>query len=130
MSDAIDPAKYFDDADHAIVEAGIEVLAELAFTNSKNHGFWDDTPLPNLPPETCGSKIALMHSELSEALEGVRKPGPDKHCPEFTNEEIELADVLIRIGDYARAKNLRLGEAVTAKMKFNAGRPYKHGKTI
>ena len=116
--------------DEAIIIEGVLTLCERAFDNSEKHGFWEGTPRPDIPAETCGSKIALMHSELSEALEGVRKPGPDKHCPEFTNEEIELADVLIRIGDYAAAKKLRLAEAVIAKMKFNESRPYKHGKTI
>ena len=124
MSNMIDAVK-----DNAAIVEGIEKLSKRAFDNSLAHGFYDGTNFP-LSPETSGSKIALMHSELSEALEGVRKPGPDKHCPEYTNEEIELADAIIRIGDYAKAKKLRLGEAILAKMKFNEGRPYKHGKTI
>ena len=82
-----------------------------------------DNPLPNK-----GEKIALMHSELSEMLEGVRKPSPDKHCPEFTNEEIELADAIIRAMDYAKKLNLRLPEAIIAKHEYNTSRPYKHGK--
>ncbi|NIA28842.1 MAG: hypothetical protein GWP06_02880 [Actinobacteria bacterium] len=80
------------------------------------------------PEPNNGEKIALMHSELSEMLEGVRKPGPDKHCPEFTNEEIELADNFIRGMDYAEKFNLRLSEAIIAKMLYNSGRPYKHDK--
>lgn len=117
------------EAEAEIIKAGIDVLAERAFDNSEKHGFYDGTKFP-MTAETSGSKIALMHSELSEMLEGVRKPGPDKHCPEFSNEEVELADLFIRGGDYARAKGLRLAEAIIAKMKFNEGRPYKHGKTI
>jgi hypothetical protein len=58
----------------------------------------------------------------------VRKPGPDQHCPDFTSEEIEAADALIRLFDYAQEWGLRLAEAVTAKMEYNASRPYKHGK--
>ena len=116
--------------DEAIMMEGIETLADLAFQNAEKHGFWDGTPIPDIPVETRASKIALMHSELSEMLEGVRKPGPDSHCPEFTSEEVELADLFIRGGDYAKARGLRLAEAILAKMKFNATRPYKHGKTI
>lgn len=74
-----------------------------------------------------GEMIALMHSELSESLEGLREPGPSDHISEFTKCEEEMADVLIRIFDFAEARNLRLAQAVIAKMEFNANRPHKHG---
>ena len=49
-----------------------------------------------------GSKIALMHSELSEALEAVRKGRPkDQHLPERDNLTVELADCVIRIMDFS-----------------------------
>lgn len=115
---------------HEAFQQAISDFAERAFINSAKHGFWDGVTLPELSAETCASKIALMHQELSEMLEGVRKPGPDKHCPEFTNEEVELADLLIRAGDYASARGLRLAEAILAKMAVNETRPYKHGKAI
>jgi len=52
-----------------------------------------------------GELIALMHSELSEALEAIRKGNPpDDKIPEFTGVEAELADVIIRIMDFAAAK--------------------------
>ena len=72
--------------------------------------------------------IALMHSELSEMLEGIRKPHQDKHCPEFTSEEVELADLFIRMLHYKARFNLRLVEAALAKHEFNKTRPFKHGK--
>lgn len=75
-------------------------------------------------------KIALMHSELSECLEAIRKPKQDEHCPEFTNETIELADAIIRIFDYAGRYNLPLAQAILAKHNFNQGRPHKHGKAF
>lgn len=90
---------------------------------SREHGFWD-------VPRNKGEMIALMHSELSEMLEGVRKPGPDIHCPEFSSEEIEAADVLIRLLDYCAGHELRLGQATLAKIKFNQSRPHKHGKAF
>ena len=117
-------------ADWVRLFEGVEQLMERAHRNSVNKGFWDGTPLPDLTAETRASKIALMHSELSEMLEAVRKPGADSHCPLFTSEEIELADLLIRAGDYAAARRLRLAQAVLAKMEFNEVRPYKHGKAI
>ena len=109
---------------------GMAAFIARAHANSTNKGFWEGVALPEMTPDIKASKIALMHSELSEMLEGVRKPGQDSHCPEFTSEEIELADLFIRGADYAGARRLRLVEAIRAKMRFNESRPYKHGKAI
>ena len=89
--------------------------------NAIDKGFWEQ-------PREFGTLIALIHSEVSEALEGDRKPGPDKHCPEFTKVEVELADAIIRIMDTAEGKRLRVAEALLAKAAYNTGRPYMHGK--
>lgn len=100
----------------------INSLTKKAHQNAVAHGWWEEE-------RSFGEIIALMHSELSEALEYDRKGnGQSDHIPEFTGVEEELADVVIRIFDYCGRKNLRLGEAVIAKMKFNESRPYKHGK--
>lgn len=69
-----------------------------------------------------------MHSELSEALEYMRHGNPpDDKIPEFSGLEAELADVVIRIMSYAGSNNLRISEAIVAKIKFNATREHMHG---
>jgi hypothetical protein len=88
---------------------------------SVDHGFWDSA-------RNGGELIALMHSELSEMLESLRKPHDDEHCPEFASEEIEMADLFIRAGDYCEARRLRISYAIAAKMLFNLSRPAMHGK--
>lgn len=76
-----------------------------------------------------GELIALMHSELSEALEALRHGNPpDDKIPGFNGAEAELADTIIRIMDAARGRGWRVAEAIIEKMAYNEGRPRKHGK--
>jgi NTP pyrophosphatase (non-canonical NTP hydrolase) len=69
-----------------------------------------------------GERFALMHSELSEAFEGVRKDKMDDHLPHRKAVEVELADAIIRICDYAGENKLDLGGALIEKLEYNAHR--------
>lgn len=74
-----------------------------------------------------GELIALMHSELSEALEGERKNKMDDHLPHRKAAEVELADAVIRIFDYAGGFGYDLGGAIVEKLAYNAKRAdHKH----
>lgn len=74
-----------------------------------------------------GELIALMHSELSEALEGERKDAMDDKLPHRKMAEVELADTLIRIFDYAGAFGYDLDGALHEKLAYNARREdHKH----
>lgn len=69
-----------------------------------------------------GELIALMHSELSEALEAMRNHGKKEDIAE------ELADCCIRIFDYCGARQIDLEGALVKKIEYNKTRPYRHGK--
>jgi len=77
-----------------------------------------------------GEIIALIHSELSECLEACREkyPTKDKHLPHRNNNEVELADAVIRIMDFAGAKGWDVCGALCDKVEYNRTRPFKHGK--
>ena len=68
----------------------------------------------NVPELLC-----LVHSEVSEAMEGYRKNLMDDKLPHRSMFEVELADVFIRIFDIAGAHNLDLGGAIAEKLAFN-----------
>lgn len=93
----------------------------VVYLTARSKGWWENE-------RRIGELIALMHSELSEALEGARHGNPpSEHIPDFNSLEEEFADVVIRIMDTAAHLNLRVGLAVVAKQRFNEGRAFKHG---
>jgi NTP pyrophosphatase (non-canonical NTP hydrolase) len=91
----------------------INQLIKEAHQTAKSKGWWDE-------PKETGTLLALIHSEVSEALEADRK-GDDENFAE------ELADICIRTFDLCGAYGIDLEKAIVAKMERNKGRSYKHG---
>lgn len=76
--------------------------------------------------------LCLVHSELSEAVEGLREGNPtsEKLGAPFTQVEEEIADVFIRLMDLSHKRGWRVFEAIREKMKYNYGRDYRHGGKV
>lgn len=94
-----------------------------------DHGWWEDKG-----GTSFGEKLALMHSELSEALEAFRdcgdptkvwddpnRPGKQEGVP------VELADCIIRIFDYMEHVGVDMEKVLRDKHEYNLSRPYRHG---
>lgn len=93
--------------------------AEIHKANEK---WWHDLETGEPLNRNVGEMLMLMVSELAEAMEGDRKNLMDDHLPHRQMVEVELADALIRILDFAAGKGLDIGGAFVEKMAYNAKR--------
>ncbi len=101
----------------------VREIQRAAWQNSEDHGF-HTTPI-NIP-----ERLALIHSEVSEALEAYRDGdilshlAPDGKPLGFATE---IADVVIRCLDLAGSLGIDLETEILKKHAFNITRPHKHG---
>lgn len=110
-----------------VFEMGIYHAMRLAYNASRACGWHADkiTGEPHSAAETDAKfpeRIALTHSELSEALEGHRKGKMDDHLPHRPSAEVELADAVIRAFDLAAAMGYDLPGAFVEKISYNMQR--------
>jgi hypothetical protein len=103
------------------VELAANLLVLECHLAAKTAGWWPEltpkSPTVSLP--LIGWKLSLIHSEISEAMEGFRKDLNDDHLPARKMAEVELADAIIRICDLAGACGFSLGAALAEKMAYN-----------
>jgi hypothetical protein len=92
-----------------------------------NQKWWVSLDTGEPITRNVGELLALMHSELSEALEGDRKGLMDDHLPQYRMFDVELADCIIRILDTAAHLAPRLPEILLDKLDYNQKREdHKH----
>ena len=96
------------------MKKSLNELRDEAWANAEAHGFHEE-------PINFAERLMLVVSELAEALEA-----HELHLQGRVEDEI--ADALIRILDLAGIYKVDLEFHVAAKMQYNEGRPYKHGK--
>jgi NTP pyrophosphatase (non-canonical NTP hydrolase) len=106
-----------------LLEYGLDALAALLHETAKEKGFWDG----EYSHDKIGNKLALVHSEVTEVLEAIRKSKGSEAIVE------EMADVIIRLLDvYAAMRNKEdvlhsLDDILEAKINKNKERPRLHG---
>lgn len=109
---------------------GLNQLTKEIHKNAVDHGFWEEGR------DNFAEKIALIHAEVSEALEEHRagrenvyfspSHGAIQSKPEGT--AVELIDALIRILDLLATLDVDVDHVVRQKMQYNSSRPYMHDK--
>ena len=114
-----------------IKQAGQD-LTFFCHGQARENGWWTDitTGLPTTssgypklqPIKNVGELLCLVHSEISEAMEGHRKLLMDDKLPDRTMLEVELADCVIRVFDIAGGLGLDVAGAIVDKLIFNGQR--------
>lgn len=115
----------------AIKQAGAD-LTFFCHGQAAENGWWTDMttgqtltskgyPLID-PTKNVGELLCLVHSEISEAMEGHRKRLMDDKIPSRTMLEVELADAVIRVFDMAGGLGLDVAGAIAEKLQYNGQR--------
>jgi len=109
---------------HETIVKGINCLMTYCHGLAKAAGWWTNvqTGEPIEAKSVICEKLLLIHSEISEAAEGVRKNLMDDHLPHRTMLECELADGAIRLFDLAGALDIDLAEVIYEKLVYNSKR--------
>jgi NTP pyrophosphatase (non-canonical NTP hydrolase) len=104
-----------------IIKEDVDHLSNLCYQLAVEAG-WNEPDKTLENRHEINTALVLIHSEISEAAEGVRKDLMDDHLPHRKMVEVELADAFIRIANLAGYMGLDLGGAVAQKLLYNTKR--------
>ena len=114
------------ESNQILTEYGLDALSAVLHEIAREKGFWDG----EYNYDKVGNKLALVHSEVTEVLEAIRKNKGSEAVVE------EMADVIIRLLDiYAAMRNEEavlhsLDEVLENKININKERPKLHGNAF
>lgn len=118
--------------DTQLLNSAGQTLTFCCHGQARSNGWWTElltgrdltsTGYPKIAPtKNVGELLALVHSEISEALEHHRKGLMDDKLPHRTGLEVELAAAVIRIFDMAGGLGLDVAGALVEKLAYNATR--------
>ena len=100
---------------------GLNECAKDCHEAAVKGGWWHDSE-GKKKDRNVGELLCLIHSEISEAMEGARKGLMDTHLKHKSMMEVELADAIIRIFDLAESKNFNLCQTIYEKLEYNRSR--------
>jgi hypothetical protein len=117
-----------DELQDSLTAVSIDILQRRIHAQAVSKGWWDQ-------PRDVPHCLALIHSEISEALEEYRLSGSANERLYYEKDGkpegilAELADAVIRILDLAEhiAPNVSFGRILLDKVAYNATRPHRHG---